>query len=92
MAPEPISTVCFINPSRQSVCLYRYPLTLLDSSSVEPLPRQRILAQHWKNFGRVVLYAMRIELKEGRLLVSPVTCCVSLLLSKAVLAILWMTG
>jgi hypothetical protein len=26
MAPEPISTVYFINPSHQSVCLYVYPL------------------------------------------------------------------
>jgi hypothetical protein len=26
MAPEPISTACFINPSHQSVCLYVYPL------------------------------------------------------------------
>jgi hypothetical protein len=25
MAPEPISTVYFINPSHQSVCLYVYP-------------------------------------------------------------------
>jgi hypothetical protein len=25
MAPEPISMACFINPSRQSVCLYVYP-------------------------------------------------------------------
>jgi hypothetical protein len=25
MAPEPISTAYFINPSRQSVCLYVYP-------------------------------------------------------------------
>jgi hypothetical protein len=26
MAPEPISTAYFINPSHQSVCLYVYPL------------------------------------------------------------------
>jgi hypothetical protein len=25
MAPEPISTACFINPSHQSVCLYVNP-------------------------------------------------------------------
>jgi hypothetical protein len=25
MAPEPISTAYFINPSHQSVCLYVYP-------------------------------------------------------------------
>jgi hypothetical protein len=28
MAPEPISTACFINPSHQSVCLYVITLFL----------------------------------------------------------------
>jgi hypothetical protein len=27
MAPEPISTAHFLNPSHQSVCLYVYPLS-----------------------------------------------------------------
>jgi hypothetical protein len=36
MAPEPISSAYFINPSHQSVCLYVYPpLSLLDNSSVD---------------------------------------------------------
>jgi hypothetical protein len=40
MAPEPISTSYFINPSHQSVCLYVYPLLLLGNDSVKTLPLQ----------------------------------------------------
>jgi hypothetical protein len=39
MAPEPISTAYFINPSHQSVCLYVYPpLSLLGNGSVDAFP------------------------------------------------------
>jgi hypothetical protein len=45
MAPEPISTAYFINPSHQSLCVYMsIPLSLLDNGSVKTLPRQRIQA------------------------------------------------
>jgi hypothetical protein len=44
MAPEPIWTAFFINPSHQSVCLYVYPLSLLGDGSVRTLPRQRTQA------------------------------------------------
>jgi hypothetical protein len=43
MAPEPISTAYFINPSQQSVCMYVYfRVSLLDNGSVETLQRKRI--------------------------------------------------
>jgi hypothetical protein len=29
VAPEPISTVCFINPTYQFVCLYVYPFLVV---------------------------------------------------------------
>jgi hypothetical protein len=35
MAPEPISTAYFINPSHQFVCLHVYPPSLLDNGSVK---------------------------------------------------------
>jgi hypothetical protein len=35
MAPEPISKAYFINPSHQSVCLYVYPLLLLNNGSLK---------------------------------------------------------
>jgi hypothetical protein len=51
MAPEPISTAHFINPSRQ--CLYVYPLSLLDNGSVNTFPGQ------WRMVGCVVFYVIR---------------------------------
>jgi hypothetical protein len=45
MAPEPISTVCFINPSHQSVCLYVYPPFVAKQRLDKTLPRQRIHTQ-----------------------------------------------
>jgi hypothetical protein len=44
MPPDPISTAYFINPSDQSVCLYVYPLSLLDNGWVNTFPRHRIHA------------------------------------------------
>jgi hypothetical protein len=41
MAPQPISTEYFINPSHQSMCLC-FPLSLLGNGSVNMFPRQRI--------------------------------------------------
>jgi hypothetical protein len=39
MAPEPIASVYFINPSHQSVCLHVYtPLPLLGNSSIKCIP------------------------------------------------------
>jgi hypothetical protein len=45
MAPEPISTAYFINPSRQSVCMYVYPrVSLLGNGSIDTFQWQRIQA------------------------------------------------
>jgi hypothetical protein len=35
MALEPISAAYFINPTRHSVCLYAYPLSLIGNGSVK---------------------------------------------------------
>jgi hypothetical protein len=45
MAPQPISTAYFTNLSRQSVCLYVYPLPLLDNGSVNMFPQQEELLE-----------------------------------------------
>jgi hypothetical protein len=49
MALEPISMAYFINPSRQSVCVWLYisRLSLLGNGSVNSFPRQRIHAKIW---------------------------------------------
>jgi hypothetical protein len=58
MAPEPISTAYFINPSHQSVRLC-IPLSLLGNGSVNTFPRQRRIVD-------VVLYAVHVASKESR--------------------------
>jgi hypothetical protein len=72
MAPEPISTAYFINPSHQSPCLYVYPLSLLGNESVKcilpSVARQRL--------GKNLIAAMKTyeaieELLDSRLLSGP---------------------
>jgi hypothetical protein len=53
-APEPISTVYFINPSHQSVCLY----ILLGNGSLNTFPRQQGIV------GGGVFYVVRLVSKE----------------------------
>jgi hypothetical protein len=68
MAPEPISTAYFINPSNQCVCLYVYPPVVV---------RQRFLknvtevtnTRNNRIVGRVTFYAVRVLSKESRRLV-----------------------
>jgi hypothetical protein len=64
MAPEPISTAYFINPSHQSVCLYVYPLLLLGSGSVETLPWQQIHATIEELLD--VLFSLQSVLYQGK--------------------------
>jgi hypothetical protein len=45
MAPEPISTVYFINPSQQSVCLYVYPLIVARQRLGKTVTAGRIYTQ-----------------------------------------------
>jgi hypothetical protein len=45
MAPEPISTAYFINPSHQSVCLYVYSPIVARQRLGKTLPWQRIYTQ-----------------------------------------------
>jgi hypothetical protein len=65
--PEPISTAYFIKPFYHSVCLYDYPFTF---------PRQRLGKKRYcgneytlnnrRIVRRIVLYAVRVVLKESR--------------------------
>jgi hypothetical protein len=63
MAPDPISTAYFINPSHKSVCLYVYSLSLLGKGWVKCIPpfiaRQRLgrhvpAAANTRNSRRIV--------------------------------------
>jgi hypothetical protein len=73
MAPQPISTAYFINPSHQSVCMHVNPFII---------PRQRFgenvtAATNTHNnriiVGRVVFYAVLVVSKERRRSVLPGT-------------------
>jgi hypothetical protein len=69
MAPELISTAYLLNPSRQSVCLYVYPLIV----ARQRLGRNVIAATNTRTnriiVGRVVLYVVCVVSKESRRLV-----------------------
>jgi hypothetical protein len=56
MAPEPIPTVYFINPSHQSVCMYVSLFSLLGYSSVKTLPRHEYTSKNRRIAGRVCLW------------------------------------
>jgi hypothetical protein len=69
MAPEPIPTTYFINPSHQSVCLHVYPPLIAS---------QRLCKEYIRNnrfVGGVVFYAVRVVSIESRLLVLPIISC-----------------
>jgi hypothetical protein len=62
MAPEPISTAYFINPSHQSVCLFVCPLSLLGNGSVKKRYRDNEYTRSNKRIvGGVVSYAIGKE-------------------------------
>jgi hypothetical protein len=75
MAPKPISTAYFINPSHQSMCLYVYPSMIVR----QRLGKNFTAATNARNnsiiVGRVVLYAVRVVSKESRWLFLPRTSC-----------------
>jgi hypothetical protein len=73
MAPEPISTSYFINPSRQSVSMC-IPLSLLDDS-VKCYCCNEYTRNNRRIIGAVVFYAVRIVWKESRRLAVPTTAC-----------------
>jgi hypothetical protein len=68
IAPEPISTAYFINPSHW-LCVVCIPLPLLSNDWVNTLPRQQ------RNFGSVVYYAVRVVSMESMRLILPRTSC-----------------
>jgi hypothetical protein len=77
MAPSPISTAYFVNPSNQSVSLYvsrssllgngsvKIPLSLLGQGSLKRLPGQRNTLNDIRIFG-LVFYAGRVLTKETK--------------------------
>jgi hypothetical protein len=78
MAPEPISTPYFINPSYHFVCLYMY---------FSLIARQRLGKRSYRGneytrndrriVGPVILYAVRVLLKGSRRLIIPrIYCCI----------------
>jgi hypothetical protein len=64
MAPDPIKSAYLINLSHQSMCLCIL-LSLLGNKSVKTFPRQRRIA------GGVIIYAVRVVMKESGRLVFP---------------------
>jgi hypothetical protein len=68
MAPKPISTVYFINPSHQSVCLYVYRLLLL-GTSVKWYCSNEYTSNKRKIVGSVFLYVVRAISEESRWLI-----------------------
>jgi hypothetical protein len=75
MAPQSTSTVYFINPSHQSVCLYVCPLSLIGKGSVKRFHGNKYTHNKRKYAVGVVLYAVRVVSKESRRLVLPGTFC-----------------
>jgi hypothetical protein len=62
MAPEPISTTYFINPSHTCMCI---PLSLLGNDSVKTLTRQRTHTQQYNCYKRRFLWGP-CRIKESR--------------------------
>jgi hypothetical protein len=60
MAPEPISTPYFINPSHQSVCVSL--LSLLSNGSISKFPWQRIHATIYELLDACVCLCIRLSL------------------------------
>jgi hypothetical protein len=85
MAPEPISTAYFINPSSVCVCVcvcvhvYVYTLLLLGSGSVKHYRGNAYKCSSWRIVGHIVFFAVRIISKESRRLVLPRTSCLILI-------------
>jgi hypothetical protein len=68
MTPEPISTVCFINPSHQFVCLYVYAPTI----AIQRLGNVTAAARKNRRIGgHFVFYTVRDVSKESKRLVLP---------------------
>jgi hypothetical protein len=85
MAPEPISTAYFVNPSHHSICIYMYHIFV---------PRQRLVKKVTvaKNIHTSLSVAVRIVSKERRLLVLPRTYCFLCNLSSLSIATRLRTG
>jgi hypothetical protein len=60
MAPEPISTAYFINPSHQSVCLYVYPLIVARQRLEQTFRGNEYTQNHRRIVGSVVFHAIRV--------------------------------
>jgi hypothetical protein len=65
MAPEPISTTYFINPSHQSVCLYVYPPIVAKQLLGKHVPAAMNTFNNIRIAGRVLFCASRVISKES---------------------------
>jgi hypothetical protein len=63
MAPEPISTACFINPFHQSVCLYVYPHVVARQGLGKHVPAETNTRNGCRTVGRVVFCTVRVVWK-----------------------------
>jgi hypothetical protein len=64
VAPRPISAAYFINPSHQSVCMLRIPLSLVRNGSLKRYCGNEYTRNNRRIVGPVVLYATRVVSKE----------------------------
>jgi hypothetical protein len=74
MAPEPISTAYFVNPSHRFVCMC-IPQSLPCNSSVKSYRGNDYTRNNRRTVGRVVFCAVCVASKESRPLVLPRTYC-----------------
>jgi hypothetical protein len=66
MAPEPISTAYFINPTHQSMCRYVYPLIVARKRLGKDRYRGKgYIRNNRRIAGRVVSYAIRLILRKA---------------------------
>jgi uncharacterized protein (DUF486 family) len=65
MPPGAISTVYFINPSHQSVCLYVYPLIVARQRLGKKRYRGNKYKRNTKIIGLAVFHAVRVVLMES---------------------------
>jgi hypothetical protein len=64
MAPEPISTAYFINPSHQSVCLYVHPSIVARQKLGKHVPAETYIRNNRRIVRGVVFYTVRVVSKK----------------------------
>jgi hypothetical protein len=75
VAPEPISTTYFVNPSHQSVCLYVYSSIVAGQRLGKTVTAATNIHNNRRIVGRVGFNTVRVVSKESRRLVLPGISC-----------------